>query len=128
MSQLVQISDDEKNEIKKQNKIAAKIRFNSIGSGASTTAFAQLFKEHSINLHKFWEWISDSNVLLALIICVIIVFLIICGIFMFKAFFPDGIPEAFKDDLDENIREDTDENEQNEAAKPVENAAKEETK
>ena len=45
-----------------------------------------------------YEWISDSNVLLALIILIIVIFLVSCILCFYCAFFPDGIPEDLKND------------------------------
>ena len=42
---------------------------------------------------KLYEWIADSNLLLALIIGVIVLFLIVCCICFYCAFYPDGIPD-----------------------------------
>ena len=52
--------------------------------------------------HKLAEWISDSNVLLAIVIGIIFVFLIVCVLVFYCAFFPDGIPEHLTRDAPES--------------------------
>ena len=51
-----------------------------------------IFSDLGGSRHKLSEWISDGNVLLALIIGIIVVFLIVCVLCFYFAFFPDGIP------------------------------------
>ena len=47
---------------------------------------------------KYFELIGDSNLLLALVILIIIVFLAVCCLVFYNAFYPDGIPEHLKED------------------------------
>ena len=62
---------------------------------------------------KLKEWISDSNVLLAIIIGIIVVFLVVCCLCFYCAFYPDGIPEHLKKDnkKQENPEENQDDKE-----------------
>ena len=57
---------------------------------ATTVSFANTLKYGHV---KTKEWIEDSDVLLAIIIGVIVIFLLICCLFAYNAFYPDGIPE-----------------------------------
>ena len=60
---------------------------------ATTVSFANTLKYGHV---KTKEWIEDSDVLLAIIIGVIVIFLLICCLFAYNAFYPDGIPEHLK--------------------------------
>ena len=60
---------------------------------ASASSFASTLKYGKF---KTKEWIEDSDVLLAIIIGVIVIFLLICCLFAYNAFYPDGIPEHLK--------------------------------
>ena len=47
---------------------------------------------------KLYEWISNTNLLIFLIIVVILLFLGVCGWIFYSAFYPDGIPQHLKED------------------------------
>mgnify|MGYP000858669247 CR=1 FL=1 len=51
-----------------------------------------IFSNIKVSSVRLAEWIEDSNVLLALIIGIIVVFLVVCILCFYFAFFPDGIP------------------------------------
>ena len=47
---------------------------------------------------KMYEWISNTDLLVFLIIVVILVFLCVCLFIFYNAFYPDGIPQHLKED------------------------------
>ena len=55
---------------------------------------------------KLHELIQNSNVLLAIVIGIITVFLIICLICFYNAFYEDGIPQHLKEDKKSESPED----------------------
>ena len=57
-----------------------------------------MFANLSRTKFKLNELIHDSNVLLAIVIGLITVFLIICLICFYNAFYEDGIPQHLKED------------------------------
>ena len=61
---------------------------------ATTVSFANTLQYGHV---KTKEWIEESDVLLAIIIGVIVIFLLICCLFAYNAFYPDGIPGHLKD-------------------------------
>ena len=47
---------------------------------------------------KLYEWISNTDLLVFLIIVVILVFLGVCCFIFYNAFYPNGIPDHLKED------------------------------
>ena len=48
---------------------------------------------------KLYEWISNTDLLIFLIVVVILVFLGVCCFIFYNAFYPNGIPDHLKEDL-----------------------------
>ena len=55
---------------------------------------------------KLYEWITNTDLLVFLIILVILVFLGVCGFIFYNAFYPDGIPQHLKEDYSDDNRSD----------------------
>ena len=47
---------------------------------------------------KLYEWISNTDLLVFLIVLVILVFLGVCCFIFYNAFYPNGIPDHLKED------------------------------
>ena len=83
-------------KLKKQRISLAQLSNRYLTLSDKNTVFSNLHR----SMVKFGEWISDSNLLVAIIFLIIVGYLLVCILCFYFAFYPDGIPNLPEESME----------------------------